>query len=288
MAENNGNSSLENNGRCCGENVCIDTKKIYASCKDKDCIEDLRFYPTAEAQQILAGTQSIRGGRAEILYIAIDVEPVSFNRGYFTVDMRFYYRVILQAVNGGTHYLEAEGLCVFDKRVILFGSESNARVFRSGVSVAEASTQIERGSNLPIAVVEAVDPLLLCARIVDCTSRDYNNCGLTGVPQEIAAAFDSPPVFDDTSERRVCITLGQFSMVRLERDTQLLIPMCDYCIPENECVLGGGCSGEDPCEVFDGVQFPMDDFFPPNAIASTAESVEPTAPASSSGCACRR
>ena len=31
----------------CGvrEAVCIHTRKIYDSCRDKDCIEDLRFYP---------------------------------------------------------------------------------------------------------------------------------------------------------------------------------------------------------------------------------------------------
>ena len=27
------------------EAVCIHTRKIYDSCRDKDCIEDLRFYP---------------------------------------------------------------------------------------------------------------------------------------------------------------------------------------------------------------------------------------------------
>ena len=32
------------------EAVCIHTKKIFSSCKDKDCIEDLTFYPTATAQ----------------------------------------------------------------------------------------------------------------------------------------------------------------------------------------------------------------------------------------------
>lgn len=31
----------------CGirEAVCIHTRKIFDSCRDKDCIEDLRFYP---------------------------------------------------------------------------------------------------------------------------------------------------------------------------------------------------------------------------------------------------
>ena len=27
------------------EAVCIHTRKIFDSCKDKDCLEDLRFYP---------------------------------------------------------------------------------------------------------------------------------------------------------------------------------------------------------------------------------------------------
>ena len=82
----------------------------------------------------------------------------------------------------------------------------------------------------------------------------------------ILAAFDEPIIFDESAIRRVCISLGQFSTVRLERDTQLLIPVYDYCIPSNECTLAGGdCSCEDPCKVFDAVEFPMDDFFPPAA-----------------------
>lgn len=69
----------------------------------------------------------------------------------------------------------------------------------------------------------------------------------------------------------MCISLGQFSTVRLERDTQLLIPVYDYCIPSNECTLAGGdCSCEDPCKVFDAVEFPMDDFFPPAAMPTVA------------------
>ena len=103
------------------EAVCIHTKKIFSSCKDKDCIEDLTFYPTATAQSVIDASQSIRGGRVELLHVGVDVEPVSFNRGFFTVDMRFYYRVILQAVNNGMRATEIEGLATFDKRVMLFG-----------------------------------------------------------------------------------------------------------------------------------------------------------------------
>ena len=62
------------------EAVCIHTKKIFSSCRDKDCIEDLRFYPTQSAQSVLASAQGIRGGSATLLYTFVDVEPVNFNR----------------------------------------------------------------------------------------------------------------------------------------------------------------------------------------------------------------
>ena len=59
------------------------------------------------------------------------------------------------------------------------------------------------------------------------------------------------------------MTLGQFSLVRLERDTQLLIPAYDYCIPQSEC---SGGDPEDPCGLFKNVCFPMSEFFPPNTV----------------------
>ena len=113
--------------------------------------------------------------------------------------------------------------------------------------------------------------MLLCAHFADnCNCRCGCDRGtLGGVPAGILAAFDEPIIFDESAIRRVCISLGQFSTVRLERDTQLLIPVYDYCIPSNECTLAGGdCSCEDPCKVFDAVEFPMDDFFPPAAAPS--------------------
>ena len=79
------------------EAVCIHTRKIYDSCRDKDCIEDLRFYPRLQYVDVINRALSIKGGSATLLYVYVDVEPVSFNRGFFTVDMRFFYNVKLQA-----------------------------------------------------------------------------------------------------------------------------------------------------------------------------------------------
>ena len=78
------------------EAVCIHTRKIYDSCRDKDCIEDLRFYPKAQYVDVINRALSVKGGSAKLLYVYVDVEPVSFNRGFYSVDMRFFYSVTLQ------------------------------------------------------------------------------------------------------------------------------------------------------------------------------------------------
>lgn len=145
------------------EAVCIHTHKIFDSCRDKDCVEDLRFYPTASAQEVLSACQMVRGGTAELLYVYTDVEPVTFNRGFYSIDMRFFYRVTLQVGTGTPRCTEAEGLCVFDKRVILFGSEGSAKIFSSDTVLDDLDIPGCRRSNLPTAVVEAVDPIVLDA-----------------------------------------------------------------------------------------------------------------------------
>ncbi len=140
------------------EAVCIHTKKIYDSCKDRDCIEDLRFYPTACSLETMAQLQSVRGGKAELLCVNTDVEPVSFNRGFYTVDIRFYYRVTLSAYCACPRPVEVEGLCVFDKRVVLFGSEGSAKIFSSQMRVESCDRQMLERSNLPVAVVDMIAP----------------------------------------------------------------------------------------------------------------------------------
>ena len=247
------------------EAVCIHTKKIFDSCRDKDCMDDLRFYPTANAQAVLANAQNVKGGSAELLYIYTDVEPVTFNRGFYSVDMRFFYRVKLQVYTGMPRYTEAEGLCVFDKRAILFGSEGNAKIFTSDTVIDELDVPGRMRTNLPTAVVEAVDPIVLSSRVVMDPAVPVNNAGiaLTEVPAFIAQAFDSELVLTANAGASYYVTLGQFTLVRLERDTQLLIPVYAYCVPQTECATG---SQEDPCGLFQNVPFPVNEFFPPNTV----------------------
>ena len=207
---------------------------------------------------------SIKPGCAELLHVYIDVEPVSFNRGFYTVDVRYFYRVTADAFVGAARPVEISGLCVFDKRVILFGSEGGAKTFSSQACFGEMDEQEIRKSGLPSAVVEAVDPIVLNMKPVDVCECRPCDCELTEIPPCICSCFGSDLNFGSEG-KRVYVTLGQFSIIRLERETQLLMPVYDYCMPEKECACGSCCE-EDPCELFRQVKFPVNEFFPPNAM----------------------
>ncbi len=249
---------------CIREAVCIHTKKIYDSCRDKDCIEDLRLYPTQSSLPIIERAMSIKAGTAELLTAYIDVEPVGFHRGFYTVDVRYYYRVTATAMVGSPRPAEISGLAVFDKRAILFGSEGSAKVFSTQTQAGAFARGCLERSNLPVAVVEAVDPIILNMKLVDVCDCRPCDCDPADVPSAILNAFGEDLVYSGDT-RRIYVTLGQFSIIRLERDSQLLIPVYDYCLPDKDC----SCSADDdPCEVFRQVSFPVDDFFPPNSVSS--------------------
>lgn len=244
------------------EAVCIHTKKIFDSCKDKDCIEDLRVYPTRGCQEVIDRAVSVKAGCAELLYAYIDVEPVTFNRGFYTVDVRYFYRITADAFVGAARPVEITGLAVFDKRVILFGSEGSAKVFTSTGKNCGSDIQGLPATTAPAAVVESVDPIILGMKLVEvCQCHHHDNC--CEIPPAVCACFPEELVTGG-DVHRLFVTLGQFSIIRLERDTQLLMPAYDYCMPEKDCDCGCDCRQEDPCELFRKVQFPVGEFFPPN------------------------
>ena len=244
------------------EAVCIHTKKIFDSCKDKDCIEDLRVYPTRGCQEVIDRAVSVKAGCAELLYAYIDVEPVTFNRGFYTVDVRYFYRITADAFVGAARPVEIPGLAVFDKRVILFGSEGSAKVFTSTGKNCGSDIQGLPATTAPTAVVESVDPIILGMKLVEvCQCHHHDNC--CEIPPAVCACFPEELVTGG-DVHRLFVTLGQFSIIRLERDTQLLMPAYDYCMPEKDCDCGCDCRQEDPCELFRKVQFPVGEFFPPN------------------------
>ena len=110
------------------EAVCIHTRKIFDACRDKDCVEDLRVYPTVSSQTKLDSALSVRPRSAELLCADVRVKEITFNKGYYTVDVTYFYRVRGETFPGCE---PVSGLAIFDKRVMLFGSQASVKMFAS-------------------------------------------------------------------------------------------------------------------------------------------------------------
>ncbi|MDD6262208.1 MAG: hypothetical protein PUA83_03845 [Clostridiales bacterium] len=245
------------------EAVCISTTKVYDSCRSQDCLEDLRCYLTSEGQNVIDHAVSVKAKTASVLWTYVDVEPVPFNSGFYTIDARIFYRVTADAQCGLGRPVEIEGLTVYDKRAILFGSEGMSKSFSSRMTDGGADSQLRPATNLPTATVELVDPVVLSAKTVD-ACEGFRGCdcgtGVCDIPPRISECFSSQLTSGD-GNRRLYVTLGQFSIIRLERSTQILIPTFDYCIPEKECPAS---AEGDACEMFAQFHFPTGEFFPPD------------------------
>ena len=238
------------------EAVCIHTRKIYDSCRDRDCAEDLRVYATEESQTYIESAFSVRPGAASLLYADVNVDEISFNRGHYTVDVTYFYEVTGTTFPGENR---VRGLCVFNKRVMLFGSEGTARVFSSDGTSMDSAEQ-------PVAVVECVDPIILSMRLADASVTGMN-ADIREIPQNILDHFGGELVVED-GVRQLLATLGQFSLIRLERDSQLVVPVYDYCLPDKECPSS---SEDDPCTLFSRIDFPLDEFFPPDSLEGSPD-----------------
>jgi hypothetical protein len=240
--------------------LSVHTRKITDSCRDKDCIEDLRVYLTQGSQSILDSCASANVRCADLLYTYIDVEPVAFDRNHYCIDVTFFYRILADATVGTNRPVSLYGLAVFSKRAVLCGEESKAHIFTSNTRIGELDGLTIRSANLPTAIVEVLEPMVLSSKVVDvchCACGDQN---LVQIPAAIRSCFDDELVLSGES-RRLLVTLGQFSLIRLERDAQLVIPVLDYSLPTKECCDSPGCA-EDPCEMFSRIPFPAQQFAP--------------------------
>ena len=241
------------------EAVCIDAGRVYDSCCDRDCLEDLRCYFTPEAQTYVNSAISVRLKSAEVLNVFIDVEPVSFNKGFYSCDLTFFFLVNLDLFTAPhTASITVPGICVFTKKVILYGSDGNVKVFSNAQSNnPNEPNHINPTSNMPKCVVQCVDPVPLTAHIGKLKDCFENVCN---IPQSVCDCIGGNVVTSvEAGAPAVYVTIGLFTIVQLIRNVQMLIPVYDFCIPEKQC----DNTTDQPCDVFRKLRFPTDDFFPP-------------------------
>ncbi len=260
------------------EAVCIQTEKIFDSCREKDCIENARVHlkNTRENRCIINKAINVKCRRAEVIDVYADIEPVPFKRGFFTVDIKYFIRVTLDFFlpggcgPGGTTIVPRNGVVVFDKKVILFGSEGNVKIFKTHENEEGKKTNVQQ-DNLPTAKIEVAEPICLSAKIEDILDKFFDDSRVENMPKSVVDALEDTEVrfLDDIIEdiesirKRVVATIGLFSIIKLVRLVQLVIPAFNYCVPNKECIAA---TEENPCELFDTIEFPVEEFFPPQMM----------------------
>ncbi len=265
MTENR-NNCLQNGNRD-RDMVCIDTYRVLDSCRDKDCFENVRVYLTCLGQEVIQRTSVVRAKSSKVLWSYIDIDPIPFNRGFYQLNIKIYVKLLFEACLGPGSVQEFEGAAVVEKKVILFGSEGNVNVFKSetqngGFCSCGVGCKQSRGSNLPVAVLETVDPIILDVRVAEPRPRCCCCCSLDEIPDAVVGCF--PEELVDREEcNKLLVSLGFFSVVRIERPAQYLISAVEYCVPEKECTLP---PPEDPCSLFRNMAFPVNEFCPPSVL----------------------
>lgn len=268
----------EQRGTCCNissdfrEAVCIDALRIYDSCADKDCLKDLRVYFTEAGQNIIDQACTVRIRNADVLTVYVDLDAVPFNKGFYSVDMTFFFEITLDAfLSPAACPVSVTGLSVFSKKVILFGSEGKVKTFDSSTCYDDLDLNSSPIKNLPKATVQVAEPIGLSSRI----SCDHNNCCDLNchIPECICKKFGGDFQLKNNTNS-VYVTLGMFTIVQLERNVQMLVPSYDFCIPEKECVT----TSDNPCELFNRLEFPTEEFFPPRSTDLNNDS--------NTGCGC--
>lgn len=253
------NPIIKNGDRCISEAVCIDTKRIYDSCVSKDCLEDLRVTFFGVSQRLIDDAVTVKCRDCTITAVSIDVEDVPFNRGFYNVDIKFYFQLTFDTYSAPcTMPQVAIGYTCFEKKCILFGSEGDVKIFTSNSCVAKDldCPEAPQYTN-PTAKVQAVDPVVLACDV--CDMCDCPIPPITSFPQSILSSYQNEQIPMNYS-KTVVVTLGLFSIVQMERDVQMLVPAYDFCIPDREC----NCNTQNPCQTFQNIDFPVDEFFPPD------------------------
>lgn len=265
-------NSQDSDRREINEAVCVDVFRVYDSCADKDCLEDLPVYFTDSAQLMVDKANSVRIKDVDVITVYIDQEPVPFHKGFYTIDLTFFFEVSLDLFMAPAAMpVEVKGLSVFNKKVALYGSEGNVKVFSSDMCIDDPDVQNLPVKNLPKASVQVAQPIALSATLKSCCDCCCSPC--CRIPSCIHNRFGGE--FCKNGEQRVAITIGLFTIVQIGRNVQMLIPAYDYCVPEKEC----STSSDDPCEMFGKIDFPTNEFFPPNVTETSGDDF---------GCCCKK
>ncbi len=231
------------------EAVTVQAERIFDSCSDRDCLEDLEVvFPDFESNRLVNEAAYAKARCCEVTSAYFSIEPIQFNKGFYSVDITYTFSIEAELMASASQTVPSnivKGTASFTKKVILYGSEGGTKLFTS----SENGSVSQNGccyNNPPRATVAVADPIVLGLRLV--TIPAYSAC--TDATCDTAVTVPSRKV--------ICCTLGMFSVVSLSRSVPVMLPAFDYEIPSKECTS----NTESPCELFDKISFPTSEFYP--------------------------
>lgn len=263
---NGGKTMLDKNipGKGCNDMCCIDVNKIFDSARDKDCLENLRVFLSADAQEALDRASSIRCRNVDIVSTSISLETVPFNKGYYQVNVRFYfcctfdvciYNGTVQEIRGVAAWRQAD--TAFRRRKehqhLYFGPEQQF-VLSSGSDGLRGTVYSAhcggRGGCPHLSGYQSggLQPsfrilLLRCGCVARFHPLLQRHSGRRRLRNE-------PALCDDRHiyRHQACTSV------------QIMLPSCNYCLPDKDSTPAG-CAN-DPCSVFASLGFPTGEFIP--------------------------
>lgn len=250
---NRNNRQNGSNGCCGNTNTCeralsADITRIYDSCADRDCLENLEVVFSQANAALVETACSVKATGCDILTAFVDMDEVSYNRGCYAVECTYYFVVDFNVYQQGESTPDQmQGVCTFTKRAMLYGASGSVNTFTSADTAVLPASVTE-----PVAKVQAMDPMVLGSDIVNNLTPDC-----VQIPEAVNEAMGGDLV-QNTGEQKIVVTLGVFSIMQLGRNVQVTLPAYEFAVPEKEC----NADNESPCDIFRSFDFPLDEFFP--------------------------
>lgn len=260
--------------------VCIDTKRVLDSCRDRDCYEDTRVYLTRSGEEILANSSNVRTRSAKLICAYVGVDEVPFNNGFYQVKIRYYIEVDFEACLGVGRSQTFKGLAALEKDVVLYGGEGRAVSFTSNATSTYCGgcDMNNIATNDPVAVVETVEPVVLGTRVVECNCPCPCGGDYPDIPEGLKDSMCEEIILNSTGPR-LLVSFGIFSVIRMERPAQILVHATDYSVPDKEC--NGATNNDNPCALFRTIAFPV------NQFRGTERPTDATVRNNTGGCGCK-
>ncbi|MCL2566252.1 MAG: hypothetical protein FWE24_10700 [Defluviitaleaceae bacterium] len=237
--------------------------KIYDICRQQDCLDFDDIGPARAAEETALGQEIICEGdiiipphdaasvSLEDLHIKriviVDKRPSCFRKGYWDVELKYVmgYRLVFRGADARIKH-DVKAFSIFNRKVTLFGSEGCDLFVSTDLFGKDGMFEA-----MPFIMAEGKAMALSASIIYDhcrpCHGCDDHEIGGSGGADGRRRA------------KGVEVVIGLFSIVKLFRLVDLAVESTGFTIPEeceDICPL-------DPCEFFDGLEFPMDLFAPP-------------------------